>query len=194
MTKEGLLVDVPESVKKKAHREIWNYTIGFVRLGKTNNHETAELLGSGILVSAKNQKVILTAQHVLEILPKKGRLGLILTVKEEKPTIDVKGLHYVKIDRGKIDTNGPDLGFVRLSVSPASTLGAVKSFYNLDKHRERLLDNPPCDHAGIWGAQGFIEQLTSTKIRNTPKTLVKGFYQYAAFGGISDYEIRGKYD
>ena len=135
MTTELSLSDIPNSKIIEAGQLIWHYTIGFVRIGVKNSHETADLLGSGVLVTANKQWAILTAHHVLEILPNTGRLGLVLSNKEEKTTIDIDGIDYVKIDRGRIDADGPDIGFVKLSNNIASTLGAKKSFYNLDKRK-----------------------------------------------------------
>ena len=194
MSKELLLSDIPEEKIFEACQVTWHYTIGFVRLGIVNNQETADLLGSGVLVTANKQYAILTAHHVLEILPKTGRLGLVLLDKEEKTTIDIDGIDYVKIDRGNTDKDGPDIGFVKLSTNIASVIGAKKSFYNLDKRQELFINNPPNDRDGIWDAQGFIEQLTKVEMDNNRKKMVKAFCQYGAFGGIEGYEIRGKYD
>lgn len=194
MSKELLLSDIPESKITEAGQVTWHYTIGFVRLGIINNQETADLLGSGVLVTANRQHAILTAHHVLEILPKTGRLGLVLSDKEEKTTIDINGVDYVKIDRGKTNEDGPDIGFVKLSTNIASVIGAKKSFYNLDKRQELFLNNPPDEHDGIWDAQGFIEQLTLEEMDNNQKKMVKAFCQYGAFGGVEGYEIRGKFD
>ncbi len=194
MPKESLISDIPKSILSRASQELWHYTIGFLRLGVTGRQQTAELLGSGVLVTAKNQPAILTAHHVLKELPKSGRLGLVLSDKEEKTNIDVNGISYVEMDRGQVDADGPDIGFVRLSGAVASSIGAKKSFYNLDKHKEALLKNPPRDHVGFWDANGFIEQLTMVDTKTNPKQTVKAFCQFGALGGVVDYKERGKYD
>jgi len=194
MPKEMLLPDIPESILSEISLEHWHYTVGFLRLGVTGRQKTAELLGSGVLVTAKDRPAILTAHHVLRVLPKSGRLGLVLSNKEEKTNIDVNGIDYVEMDRGQVDADGPDIGFVRLSGALASGIGATKSFYNLDKHREALLNNPPRDHTGVWDAQGFIEQLTLVDTQTNPRQMVKAFCQYGAFGGVIEYDERGKYD
>ena len=93
-----------------------------------------------------------------------------------------------------MDADGPDIGFVRLSGAVASSVAATKSFYNLDKRREVLLENPPSENAGIWDAQGFIEQLTLVDTLANSRKMVKAFCQYGAFGGVEDYVERGKYD
>ena len=194
MPKEMLLSNIPKSILSEATQEHWHYTVGFIRLGVTGRQQTAELLGSGVLVTAKNQLAILTAHHVLKVLPKSGRLGLVLSDKEEKTNIDVNGIGYVEMDRGQIDADGPDIGFVRLSDVVASSIGATKSFYNLDKHKEAFRKSPPRDDAGVWDAQGFIEQLTLVDTQANPRKMVKAFCQFGAFGGVKEYEERGKYD
>lgn len=189
-----LLTDIPQSILNEATHNNWHYTIGFIKLGVTGGQQTAELLGSGVLVTASNQPAILTAHHVLEVLPKRGRLGFVLSDNEERTNIDVQGISYVEVDRGNVDADGPDIGFVRLSRAVASSLGATKSFYNLDKRREVFLNNPPPDNAGVWDAQGFIEQLTRVDTQTNPRKMVKAFCQFGAFGGVVDYVERGKYD
>lgn len=194
MPKEMRLADIPQSILNEATRRNWNFTIGFIKLGTAGKQQTADLLGSGILVTASNEPAILTAHHVLEVLPKEGRLGFVLSDSEERTNIDVQGISYVEIDRGNVEAEGPDIGFVRLSRTVASSLSATKSFYNLDKQREVLLNNPPPDNAGIWDAQGFIEQLTRLDTKTNQKKTVKAFCQFGAFGGVVDYVERGKYD
>lgn len=194
MVIELSLSDVPDSLLSEAGRNLWHYTVGFLKLGKTKKYETADLLGTGVLVTAKGQPAILTAHHVLKVLPTSGRLGLVLSDKEENTNIDVNGINYVEIDRGAVDAEGPDIGFIRLSRAVSSAIGAKKSFYNLDKHREKFLSNPPRIDTGIWDIQGFIEQLTTMDLQPNRKQTVKLFCQYGAFGCVADYEEIGMYD
>ena len=137
------LSDVPDALLLSCTKRIWEYTIGFVRVRLEGKTEVADLLGSGVLVRAGKSNAILTADHVLSVLPKSGRLGLILSDKEERTTIDVSGIEAFSIERGKLPELGPDIGAVLLSPPVASSLQARKSFYNLDLRKERMLSNPP---------------------------------------------------
>ena len=194
MPKEVPISEISDLIKRETIEQLWHFTVGFLRLETTPKGKDVTLLGSGILVKADNVAAILTAHHVTEVLPRQGRLGFILSTSEEKTTIDVTGINPIRIDRGEVDADGPDLAIVCLSTSVATSLNANKSFYNLDLRRDLLLNHPPDDHAGIWVAQGFVEELTSTDSRSNPRKTVKAFCQFGALGGVDSYEVRGGHD
>ena len=179
---------------RKCVESQWHYTVGFVRVERSKRAEDAILLGSGVLVQVGNVHAILTADHVLDVLPRSGRLGLILSDKSERTTIDVSGIEYLSIARGDDSGRGPDIGAVLLFDPIASTLEARKSYYILDRTKERLLSTPPDDRQGIWIAQGFVEEMTVLDPNPSPYERVKGFCQYGAVGGVEDYVSSGDHD
>ena len=181
------ITDIPEMLFRNCIKSQLHYTVGFVRVERSKRAENAILLGSGVLVQVGNVHAILTADHVLDVLPCSGRLGLILSDKSERTTIDVSGIEYLSIARGDDSGRGPDIGAVLLSDSIASTLNARKSFYNLDGKKERLLGTPPDDRQGIWIAQGFVDEMTVLDPNPSPYESVKGFCQYGAVGGVEEY-------
>ena len=124
--------DIPDALFQECNQHLGNYTVGLVRVEGLGRIKDAVLLGSGVLVKVGDVRTILTADHVLDILPRSGRLGLVLSHKLEQVTVDVDGIEYLSIDRGNIPEQGPDIGAILLSPTVASTLGARKSFYNLD--------------------------------------------------------------
>lgn len=190
---EHSLKEVPSSVLESLQKYFWYYTVGFVRAATRRSPEAA-LLGSGVLVSVKNVKAILTVGHVIDILPRSGRLGLVLSEQVEQTTLDVDGLSYEKIARGEDAKAGPDLGAVILSPTLAATLAARKSFYNLTIRRDRLLNEPLSVREGIWATNGFVQELTLTEASEVDSEQVKAFCQFGAFGGIDDYRVEGEYD
>ncbi len=103
---------------------------------------------SGIDLPICSTHAILTAHHVLQVLPKHGRVGLILSPTLHQHTVDTQALVYREIARGTIDSEGPDLGAVILAPSIAAAIAAKKTFYNLDSRREQLLHTPPDLHVG----------------------------------------------
>lgn len=192
--KTSSVTEVTDAFVQSCGESIWNYTVGFLRVTKSKRYEDATLLGSGILVKARKTYAILTADHVLDVLPTSGRLGLILSNKPEKTTIDVTGLKYVTIGRGNNPEWGPDIGAVLLSPSIVSGLAARKSYYNLGLRREQILSDPPDNQKGIWIVQGFIEEMTRLNPNPFPHERVMSFCQYSAGGGIGSYILRDNHD
>lgn len=176
------VADIPDSLKSDIVRRLAEYSVGFLRLGDTPDGRDAFLLGSGTLVVIGNTFAILTAHHVIQALPRRGRLGIFLAPTFAPHSVDTQGLAYLELARGNHDSEGPDLGAVVLAPSIAGAITAKKTFYNLELRRERLLHNPPNSRDGIWFLHGFVEENTVVE----PDTvlgygLVKRFY---SFGGI----------
>ena len=112
--KEILLKDIPEKIIKDAMEDLRQYSVGFAKILDSPSGQDAVLLGSGTLVSVGSTRAVLTAHHVLSVLPTKGRLGLVLTDTQKATTFDTQGMVYLKIARGIVDADGPDLGAVIL--------------------------------------------------------------------------------
>lgn len=186
--------EIPAAIVQEANKRISGYTVGLLRLHVVNNCEEATLLGSGVLVRINNVYGIITAQHVNKHLPRKGRLGLILSDKKETTSIDVNGIEYIDIAKGSDDKKGPDLAVIHLSNEIASSIGAMKSFFNLAAHKDLMLNNTPKDNLGVWVSQGFIEELTQKTLNGRKPDIVKIFCQFGAAGGIEGYNFRDNYD
>src|SRR5262249_13600351 len=71
-----LIRDLPNSFNHEVQRAIVHYTIAFVR--DPESVATARLAGSGVLVRVGETRAILTADHVIENLPRRGKVGLFL--------------------------------------------------------------------------------------------------------------------
>jgi hypothetical protein len=176
------IADIPDSLKSDIVRRLADYSVGFLRLEDTPHGQDALLFGSGTLVVIGNTFAILTAHHVIQTLPRTGRLGIFLCPTFEPHSLDTQGLTYLEIARGSDDSVGPDLGAVFLAPSIAGTIAAKKTFYNLELRREHLLHNAPDSRDGIWFVHGFVDENTVEQ----PDTVsgygfVKFFY---SFGGI----------
>ncbi|OFW03497.1 MAG: hypothetical protein A3G20_06605 [Acidobacteria bacterium RIFCSPLOWO2_12_FULL_59_11] len=187
--------ELPEPFFQKTMEEVANHVVGFLRIEDTPRGQDAVLIGSGTLVKVGQIHAILTADHVLNELPKKGRLGLLLSETLNRTTIDVQACSYLCIARGTIDSEGPDLGAVVITPSVASALAAKKVFYNLDLRREELLNNPPDLHNGVWLVNGFIAELTAEEPGQGGYSKIKRFYNFSGLGGPDNPAARvGDYD
>jgi len=188
------LGELPEGVIEAAARDLADYSVGFLRVENTPRGRNAVLLGSGTLVSIGSISAVLTAHHVVSILPTTGRLALILTPTVQQHTVDTEGLTYLKIARGTIDANGPDLGAVVLAPSIASAIAAKKTFYNLELRRDQLLHSPPDLHDGFWFVNGFIDEKTVEERGRDGYDLIKGFYNLSGAGGPEEAVAVGDHD
>jgi hypothetical protein len=189
------LGDLPEAVIAAAARDVVNYSIGFLGVkSPPQRSDDVMLLGSGTLVSVGSTCAILTAHHVLSALPRSGRLGLILSPTAQQHTVDTQGLAYVEIARGRSDSEGPDLGAIVLGTSIASSIGAMKSYYRLDFHRNYLLNSPPHIRDGFWFDNGFVDECTVEEQDKEGWGLVKGFYNLSGAGGQDHAILTGGHD
>lgn len=176
---------------------------------RSNGEEHVRLIGSGTLVSILNIFGILTAAHVVDILIKEKSLarpyslGLIIKDYPHNYSIPSKYLELINIERGQIEANGPDLGFIMLPNSEVGTIKATKNFHNLDKNRERILTTPPKFNAGPWAICGIPDEKTIDNIFKQESILQKRFFMFCGVGSIFKtytvdeydyYDIRVKHD
>ncbi len=160
----------------------------------TPRGQDAFLLGSGTLVAVGETRAILTAHHVIRVLPRDRRLGLLLSPTLQQHTIDTQGLAFLEIDRGTDDSTGPDLGAVILTPSIASSIGAKKTFYNLDRRRDAQLNAPLDRRDGVWFVHGFIDEKTVEEPGTAEYSRVKRFYNLSGAGGPEPPVQVGEYD
>ena len=107
MNEELRLSELGGAVIDAAAQDLADYSVGFVGLKNTQCGSDAVLLGSGTLVSVGSIRAVLTAHHVVSILPTEGRLGFILGSSLQQHTVDIQGLTYLKIARGAKAADGP---------------------------------------------------------------------------------------
>ncbi|RWN52716.1 hypothetical protein [Mesorhizobium sp.] len=174
--------DISTSLMSDIKQNVAAFSIGLVRI--STDRADAELLGSGTLVQVLGKRAILTAHHVLEVLPKSGELGLVLSSNAGAPTVSVEALKYLQIDRGLSDEAGPDLGAIVLPPIVPSSLAAKKSFLNLTVRRERMLNGPPAADNGLWCLCGLQSALTEDSKPAFGFTRVKRFRGFCPVGGV----------
>ncbi len=195
MTEEFLpMTEIPDALFDEIVQDLAAYSIGFLRVENTPRGPDASLLGSGTLVAVGNIRAILTAHHVVRILPRIGRIGLILSSTAQQYTVDTQGLTFLEIDRGTDDSAGPDLGAIILSSSIAAAIGAKKAFYNLDLRRDTLLNSPPDRRDGVWFVNGFIDEKTVEEPGNAEYSRIKRFFNLSGAGSPDPSVQIGNYD
>jgi len=174
-------------VLSAANDWISDYAVGFAKLSGNGTAEDADLGGSGTLVTAGGHHAILTADHVLDNLPSRGELGLILPTRFvprlHRAVIKAELARRVTIGDASYDSNGPDLGLLVLPQADVLKLEATKTFYNLDKRRDRMLSAPPTLDMGGWIVCGMVAEWTS----DLPPEA--GFSRVKIFRGISGFGV-----
>ena len=142
------LSDLPPETCDEIGRHLWEYATGLILVtNESADQEYTRLIGTGTFVSVDNIFGILSAQHVIKELLRKGcSLGLTLQESPHKYTIDRRYLGIHEIAKGSDNSQGPDLGFIVLPSSTLGTIKATKSFHNLTLKRDLMLINAPnCD-------------------------------------------------
>ena len=184
----------PDALQEAITRNLVDYSIGFVRVDKTPQGEDPVLLGSGTLVTIGEISAVLTAEHVVTALPREGRLGLVLSHEVDMHTVDTQGLAYKKIARGSIDAEGPDLGAIFLAPPIAGAIAGKKTFYNLAKRRNQMLQTPPdlCD--GLWVVNGFVDEWTKKETAIDRYKPIKGFCNLSGIGATEPPVLVGDHD
>jgi len=174
------LSDIPQEFFESISRHIANYTVGFVQPDGTSSSADVVLHGSGTLVEIDGVYGILTAHHVMEALLKRGEeIGLVLSPNLptlHSPKIRSDFLTPLKVARGQVDAEGPDLAVIVLPSVNLGSIKALKSFYNLGLRRDQILHNPPGNDIGIWFLCGFIDEFTVEAIPTKGYARVKGFH------------------
>lgn len=138
------------------------YGVGFVRL---EPGRLPSLLGSGTLVEIDGLCAVLTADHVLTVLPTSGELGLVIggpaAPGENRLRFDAGLSWQIRIGPASGNGHGPDLALLTL---PPATIGALKaraSFYNVTKRAARILRSPRPVAAGGWIIMGIVDEWTT---------------------------------
>lgn len=179
----------PKALDESIRGIVANYTVGFLRIENDEQGKKPVLIGSGTLVTANGIHAILTAHHVIDVLPVRDELGLIYSENQKLGTLPSGRLRYLKIDRGAVDSEGPDLGAVILPRPLAASLGAIKSFHNLDRRRSELLTSPPALADGLWVVQGFVDERTEEESDPDEGTRTVRFFQLSSLGSARPYNI-----
>lgn len=161
--------------------------------------EIVSLIGSGTFITVGNIAGILTAEHVVTPLDDASFsgspkfLGLVIQKQIHKYTIERNHIRIHKIAKGTDDSEGPDLAFIGIPLAKQGTLRAEKSFYDLQRDRNRMLSSPPKLNLGVWAICGAPEVETING-KSTQGLKLKGFKSNCFFGGVSrTYDI-GKFD
>jgi hypothetical protein len=137
-----------------------HYSMGFLELIPPDR---VALRGSGTLVRIGKIYGILTAAHVWRTIREYQTVGIYLYPprKLEVQSIreDVRLLDAVTFENGGDDELGPDIAFVRLTESKASSIEKHSAFLNLEKDEQKAQAGAPSGGVARDIVVGGVEEL-----------------------------------
>ena len=185
-----------EPVLEKVSAGIADFIVGFALIRVHDGLADADPAGSGTLVTVGSVDGILTAAHVLRNLPDHGEVGIVRFNRTsrfaQKLTIDMEQAEKLTIAADVFGSEGPDLGFLRLSPEDVGTLKARISFFNLGKRQDSVLagDLPALPYFD--GISGMIAEWTTNLPSEQGLARVKGFRSLYGVGRVvREHEFNG---
>jgi hypothetical protein len=160
--------------------DITDISVGFSKIVPSQNPAEVQLAGSGTLVSAGGVRAILTAAHVVSNLPDSGDVGLIAPLRgggyHAPVIIDMQHVQKILVAKGSDDSQGPDLGLLILSSADWSLLPTGKTFFNLSRRRDKMMNDPHPPLRGIWVICGMVGEWTNNPPKGRLSEHKKGFH------------------
>ena len=185
----GLLNGVGDSLAQ--------FSVGFVKLVERSGMEDMVFAGSGTLVKTQTRFGILTADHVLQNLPR-DEIGLVFPNRNggspHRYLLRIDEAQKMRIGPASNDAEGPDIGVLLLHRSDAAKLEVNSAFYNLEKRREQMLATPRSIEAGGWFLRGAADEWTTDGPPVRAFTKVKVFCGFCAAGVVSAKRADSKFD
>ena len=194
------LAGIPNALIDDATRRIGSFLVGFVRLTTDARGQDGNLTGSGTLVRIHTTYGILTAQHVLDSLPRTGPIGLVLPKSAEaprhpgKPVVLAESTRRIGFGPGLDESEGPDLALLVLAPSDVDWLRPRKSFFDLQHWHERILSDQRDVAHQLYSLSGFPDELTSQIGPQGRYDDVKEFRGLSFFSFIDSETVKGDFD
>jgi len=188
------IMDFPDELSDSICQTLSNFSIALLRIVIDQNHEKFSLIGSGTLVIVNGQFSILTAEHVLAEIEGSEYLGLLTSYRgnPHRYKFETNHLTIHRIAKGQNDSDGPDIGLIILPHETIGRLKAEKSFFNIDRRRDRFNQGfIPIDR-GFWFTLGFPGVFEFDIEPNRGFSEIKGYYGLCGISGIrKEYENNG---
>ena len=184
-TKSVRTTDLPDDLLHEIAESLAWYSVG---IWGTRNGTTKEL-GSGTLVQVGKIHGVLTARHVVDRFDGKDEIGLSILKTRHRFAIKTDFLgEPISCAKGPTEDSGPDIAFFRLPDADVGTVGASKSFVNLELCETKAADHPI--ENGIWCIFGFPSELGSAENGES-----RHFFGQAGAGSVpEDYVLEEPFD
>ncbi len=159
---EKPISEMPDSLLAHAAQRTGWYSTTVIKVNPPDvPPEEVIQAGSGTFVRIGEVFGILTAHHVAELFDGSWHLGIVLTTEAHRHAIMPELFDVMHIARGDIDSDGPDISFIRIYPPHIGVIRAHKTFYNLEAYRKAMLTEPPPTETGAWFMWGVPSEKSS---------------------------------
>lgn len=192
------MTSFPHSLHDEAVEQISRVSVGITGIDLREQGEVAHQSGSGTLVDIDGTLCILTADHVIEDVLHRDRIGLFIDWDGglRRCIFEKSHLRYVRLPRGPNPELGPDLGVIVLPPSGdgMATLHANKVFYNLRKRIDRFAAGYPALSEGVWIPCGVLGEGSQVLPPVRGFALVTGHWGMAGMASAPQETLRDGFD
>ena len=178
-SKEETIVmkNIPYEEIRKASANVSNYTVAFLRPTE-NLSIPPSVLGTGVLVSVKGKRIILTANHLTDEIAIHGATMMALSPGQQSLIPLVQVTEIFPIGKPSENKKEPDLSFFILPPETMRSIAAQKSFFNLGKHRDLSLDRANLGIAELSRHSYFVQGHPGEQSRFNEETQMLTFFNY----------------
>jgi len=195
-TERMKISDLPDELTDSICAHISHFSVALLRVIRDASVDQMKLIGSGTLVIVNDYPAILTAEHVLAGLRGSDQLGLLSSFRGNlhRHTFSQNHICIHKIAKGDNDSRGPDIGLITLTEANIGHLKAGKSFFNIDKRRERFSKGLIESDLGVWFTCGFPGEFEVDLPPNHGFAAIKGYQGLCGRSGVSKEYYDSGYD
>ena len=187
-----------DDLHDQAIERIASYSVGLIGIDLQDRQEVPTQSGTGTLVDLDGRLCIVTADHVIENIARRNRVGLLIDWKGglRRCAFEREDLHFVRLPRGPTEDVGPDLGAIMLPPSGENiaTLRAHKSFYNLRKRIDRFDRNYLSLDEGIWIPCGVLGEGSASLEPTSSFARVTGHWAMMGISSAPQESVRDGFD
>lgn len=188
MSEDKIIIGaLPRKELESALKGMLPYCVGLFSLYHCDGNPVTKLIGSGTLIQVDDVYGILTAQHITDLAKRSS-----LYNKAERIGVSIRNdLHCFSIERQNLTVReigvpespsaGPDISVIILPGTDVGTIKATKSFWNIYRYRDKILNEPLKIDEGVWAIFGCPD-IYSRGIMN-----LKNLLRSEAFLGIAGY-------
>jgi hypothetical protein len=163
MNQEIAIKDIPQKVWDDVMDVLKNYLVALYIISREQHEPRARPIGSGTFVEIEGTHSILTAAHVWHEARRAENIGLVLTDYQSSFMVLRDSISSQELWGGEISKWGPDIALLNLTPSDVATIKAYKSFLNLARQKDALVEFPPAIEKGLWAVTGMVGEFTEVQ-------------------------------
>ncbi|MBB6064992.1 hypothetical protein [Pseudoxanthomonas broegbernensis] len=192
------MTQLPGALHDEAIGRIAGFSVGITGIDIRDNKEVAYQSGSGTLVNLDGALCIVTADHVIEDIMRRDRIGLLTDWHGglRRCVFDRNHLRFVRLGRGDVVADGPDLGAILLpdSGEAIASLKSHKVFYDLGQRVARFSTGYLPLEEGVWMPCGVLGEGSHALPSTGGFDTVTGHWGMVGIAPAPDETLRDGFD